>query len=172
MLRNYVVDAHAIHKAEAQSLLTEAEIAVSDMLTLEALAAMNDGAFDRLKATGTIIDGKVTHPVLVALRNETVQRNLDKAIQQRETIGVAEKQRREAEQEAERLVSQRREEIRVAEEKRREAERIAVSERRRNNEFNIGDVPFSTTLTNFKQLYPNAIKSDEGDPTIGTGQAR
>jgi len=109
LLRKYVADPHATEQGEAQRLLAEAETAVSDMLTLDALVVMNDAAFERAKTAGTIDDGKVTHPVLLGVRSETIQRNLDKA-------------------------AQRRAEMKVVEEKRREAERVAAMERRQQEE--------------------------------------
>lgn len=109
LLRKYVADPHATEKTDAQRLLAEAETAVSDRLALDALIAMTDEDFGRAKTAGEFRDGKVTHPALVAVRSETVQRNLEKAVE-------------------------RREEIRIAEEKRREVERLAAIERRRQEE--------------------------------------
>lgn len=109
LLREYVAHPHATAKTDAQRLLTEAETAVSDSLTLDALIAMTDGDFGRVRAAGEIQDGKVTHPVLIAARTATVQRNLNKA-------------------------AQRREEIKITEQKRREAEKLAAMERQRQEE--------------------------------------
>lgn len=97
LLRKYVADPHATEKADAQRLLIEAETAVSDMLTLDALIAMSDEEFGQVKAGDEVRDGKVTQPVLLAVRNETVQRNLDKAGQLREEVRIAKGKRREAE---------------------------------------------------------------------------
>ncbi|MCE9527704.1 MAG: hypothetical protein K8R36_16810 [Planctomycetales bacterium] len=97
LLRKYVSDPYATEKADAQRLLAEAETAVSDSQTIDALVAMEDGDFDRVKAAGEIRDGKVTHPALTASRTETIQRNLKQAAQQREAIRIAEEKRREKE---------------------------------------------------------------------------
>lgn len=76
--------AHGTVKVEASRLLAEAETAVSDTVTFETLTAISDEEFDRVKAGGEVRDGKVNHPALLAIRNETVQRNLNKAVQGRE----------------------------------------------------------------------------------------
>ena len=64
LLRKYILDPHATHKAEAQRLLAEAECAVSDALTVDALLAMSPEEYDRARTTGSINDGKVTDPLL------------------------------------------------------------------------------------------------------------
>ena len=81
LLRKYILDPNATHKAEAQRLLAEAECAVSDALTLDTLLAMSAEEYDRARTTGVINDGKVTNPLLIAVRKETVQRNLAEAVQ-------------------------------------------------------------------------------------------
>ncbi len=109
LLRRYVAHPHATEKPDAQRLLDEMETATSDALTLDALIALSNDDFSRVKAGGAIEDGRVTHPVVVAARNETVHRNVDKALQ-------------------------RREEIRIADEKRKETERLAAMQRQRQDE--------------------------------------
>lgn len=108
LLREYLADPRTTDKADAQRLLAEAEIAVSDALTIDALIAMNNEKFDRVKITGEIDDEKVTHPVLLGVRKDTIQRNFDEAVQRREEIKIAnlerqrqEEERRRVEQEAE-----------------------------------------------------------------------
>jgi len=109
LLEKYVADPNATEKSEAQSLLSQAEVAMSDKLALDTLNSMSDEEFDRVKASGIIGDGKVTHPILLAVRKDTVQRQLES-------------------------VGKQREEIRIADEKRRETERLAVLDRRRQEE--------------------------------------
>ncbi len=111
LLRKYVADPHATDAVAAQRLLAEAET-VSDMLTIDALIAMTDEEFGRVKTSGEIQDGKVTHPVLTAARTETVQRNLNKAAQRREENRFAELTR-QREEEAQRRLLQAREPLRV-----------------------------------------------------------
>lgn len=97
LLRKCTVDPHSAVKVDAQQLLAEVEIAMSDALTVDTLVTMTDEGFDRVKTIGEIRDGKVTHPVLAAARNETVKRNLEKAIQRREETRIAQKKHREEE---------------------------------------------------------------------------
>ncbi len=96
-LRNYVSKAHATDKKTAQKLLDEAETAVSDSQTIDILVAMKDQDFNLAKTTGDIRDDKVSHPVLMDVRIETVNRNLKKAAEQREKNKLAEKKRQEDE---------------------------------------------------------------------------
>jgi hypothetical protein len=117
LLRKYTVDPHATKRAEAERLLSEAEAALSDTLAFDVLMAMDNQRFDRTKATCTIDDGKITYPALLAIRNETVRRNLEKAAHKREEIRVAEEKHRE--------------DIKVAEEKHREEIRAAALEQHR-----------------------------------------
>lgn len=100
LLRKYLANPHATARADAQGLLAEAETAVSDKLTLDALTAMGDEELKGVEATGLIDDGKITHPRLLAARKETIQRNLGKAVERRESIRIAEERRREAERSA------------------------------------------------------------------------
>jgi hypothetical protein len=109
LLHKYVSDPHATNKSDAERLLSEAEIALSDKSTVDTLLTMDDEMLARVKAGGTIDDDKVRHPVLVAVRNETIKRNLDTVLQQREDAMLVEKKRREEERLAA-LERQRREE--------------------------------------------------------------
>lgn len=95
LLRNYVAHPHATQKSDAQKLLAEAEIAISDSWTLETLVAMSDEHFDQVKQTGEIRDGRVTSNLLKSTRAESVKRNLNKAVQQREQDKIAEAKHRE-----------------------------------------------------------------------------
>ena len=49
---------------------------------------MSAQEYDRAKTTGTIDDGKVTNPMLLSVRKETIQRNVGKATQRREKINA------------------------------------------------------------------------------------
>ncbi len=89
LLKKYIADPYATNKTEAERLLAEAEAAVSDTLTLDALIVMSAQEYDRAKTTGTIDDGKVTNPMLLAVRKETIQRNVGKAAQRRDEIKAA-----------------------------------------------------------------------------------
>lgn len=122
LLREYVDDPHATEKGEARRVLAEAKVAASDTFTLDALVLMNDAEFDRARTSGTIDDGRVTHPVLLAVRGETVQRNIEEASQRREAVKLAEKKRREAERLAALERKRQEEEQQRAEEARRKAE--------------------------------------------------
>lgn len=126
LLRTYLSHPNAGERAEAERLVAEAETAQSDTVTLDALVSMNDEAFNRASTTKTIDDGKVTHPVLVAVRTETVQRTLDKATQRRAELKSMEEARRKTEELAA-MERQREEEERQLQEKERkqaeEAER-------------------------------------------------
>jgi hypothetical protein len=97
LLRIYLVHPHGTEKATAQRLLAEVETALSDTLTLDALVAMSVEEFDLVKSEGEIVDGKVSHPMLISVRKETVKRNLNKAFQLREQRRIAEEERREDE---------------------------------------------------------------------------
>lgn len=97
LLSKYVADPNATEKADAQRLLTDARIAVSDSQSLDVLVAMTDEEFDRVQATGEIKDGKFTHPALMAAHTETIQRNLNRAAERRMKIKLADEKRREKE---------------------------------------------------------------------------
>jgi hypothetical protein len=156
LLRQYVANPLATEKVEADRLLAEAETAVADALTLDALVAMNDWAFERAKAAGTIDDGKVTHPVLVSVRAETVQRNLDEATQRRAAI----KERQQAEQLAA-LERQRREEQRKAQEaeQKRAKEWAEDAERKRAAEpFDLKGDRLGMSLDAFKAKYARKVR--------------
>jgi hypothetical protein len=98
LLRKYVDDPDATETADAKNLLAEAEMAVSDSIAVDTLTAIDDAAFDRVKAGGVFNDGKVTRPVLVAILGETIRKNLDAAAQRREENRIAEVKRERAEQ--------------------------------------------------------------------------
>jgi len=120
-LREYLADPYATSKVEAQRLLAEAEIAVSDTLTIDSLVTLNDTAFNRAKDNGTIDDRKVAYPGLLAIRQETIQRNLDKARQRRQVLKAEEEKKRDAEQLAvldRQRLQKEQEEERLAEENR------------------------------------------------------
>jgi len=130
-LREYLADPYATNKPEAQRLLAETEIAVSDTLTMDSLVALNDTAFNRAKTNATIDDSKVIYPGLVTVRQETIQRNLDKATQRRQVLKVEEEKRREVERLAV-IERQRQEEDRRAQEERlRQAETTQKREEQR-----------------------------------------
>lgn len=97
LLRKYVADPETTIKAEARRLLSEVETATLDMLAFNDLVAMTKEQFDRTRISGVIDDGKVTHPLLVKVRTETIQRNFNKAEQRRNEIMATEKKRLEAE---------------------------------------------------------------------------
>lgn len=101
LLRKYVQGPHAAQRDAAVHLLEEAEIAISDTLTLSGLSVMSDEQFAAAQLSLEIPDGKVAHPVLRLVRSETIAWNL-----------VAERTRRN--------------DLKVAAEKRLEAERLAV----------------------------------------------
>lgn len=113
-LRKYIAGPYATEKADAQRLLAESEIAISDELAVETLLAMNDVTFEQAKAVGEIKDGKVSHPVLHAVRSETLQRNIVAVHQRRENAKVAEAQRRAAAEAAIAERNRRAEEMRMA----------------------------------------------------------
>jgi hypothetical protein len=100
LLRNYVEEPHATHKADGQQLLAQAEIATSDARTLTILAALNDEVFARVNERGRLDDGKIIHPVLNAFRGEVVKRNLPKEAKRREALKIAAERKRELEREA------------------------------------------------------------------------
>jgi len=129
LIRKYVAHPHATEKTDAERLLTEAKTAVSDSLTLDTLMAMSDEEFARVKSSGQIKDDRVRHPILLAVRSETVQRNLDREVRRREEIRVAEEKRREAERLAAMERQRREEERRIAEEAKRQAAMKAEQER-------------------------------------------
>ncbi len=133
LLQKYILDPHATEKAEAQRLLNEAEIAISDMLTYNTLAGMPEEEFARAKDGRGIDDGKVTHPPLVVVRNETIRKNIDKAYQKREEIRLAEEKRRKAERLAALERKQHEDEIRRKEELDRLA-RIEAERQKREQE--------------------------------------
>jgi hypothetical protein len=114
LLRQYAADPHATKKAEAQKLLAECDIATSETAALQSLIEISDVEFQRVTNSGKLEDGKVTHPVLVLLRNELIRRNVDKAAQQRDAIRVA----KEKQLKAERLAAEIRQ--------RSEAEKLAA----------------------------------------------
>lgn len=119
LLNDYIDDPHATEAARAQQLLEEAETAVSDEVTRAALSALSDAELDRVRRTGVLDDGKVMHPALVRIRNNTIKRSLVEEMHKREQIRQ-DKQRREAE--------------RLAEARRREEERLAELRRERERE--------------------------------------
>lgn len=149
LLRKYVAHPHATEKDHAQRLLAEAETAVSDILTLDALIAMSAEEFDRVKTGAEMSDGKVTHPVLLAVRKETVQRNLDKAVQRREESRIAAEKRLEAERLAAMERQRKEEEPRHAEE-----EKI----RRANEPFDLKGDRLGMTLEEFKAKYRRKVE--------------
>lgn len=120
LLKDYLEHPHANEKEEIKQLLTEAELANSDRVTLEALNALNDDEFNKAKTHYSIPDGKVKNEALIAVRADTIKRNLDSAIERRAKIGKAqdriqaEKDKLKAEQER----------LKREEEKRMEMERV------------------------------------------------
>jgi hypothetical protein len=149
LLEKYLAHPHATEKADAQRLLAEAEMAVSDMLTLDALIVMSDEEFDRVKASTVIDDGKVKHPVLVAVREVTTQRNLDKAAQRREELKLAEEKRREAE----RLVALERQRQEDARRQAQEEELV-----RANEPFDLKGDRLGMSLKEFKAKYTRKVE--------------
>jgi hypothetical protein len=117
---------------------------------------MTDGEFDRVKAGGAIDDRKVTHPVLLEVFNETVHRNLDKAVQRREKLRVVNEKRREAKRLAAVQRYRQRKELKRAEEERRQAqlevEREAVEQLRRMRD-NPSLTPQLEDVANFPERY-------------------
>jgi predicted RNA-binding Zn-ribbon protein involved in translation (DUF1610 family) len=100
LLQQYVADPNAVEPAQAQRLLSEVEMAVSDSLILNTLVAMNDASFERVKVDGVIADGKVNHPVLSVIRRDGIRRNLDTASTRRQENKIAEDSRLKAERAA------------------------------------------------------------------------
>lgn len=118
LLRSYVSSPHALEKAEAERLIIEAETALSDVMTFDALVAIDDETFERTKTTGKLDDSKITHPVLLAVREETIHRNLVKVTARRNELKIAEQARQQREEER-----RKQEEARQAEEERLRTER-------------------------------------------------
>lgn len=131
LLDEYVANPHATEIKEAQTLRQQLDTAASDDQTLASLLQLDDAEFDRAKADGVLDDGQVTHPLLIAVRKETIERNLELAIQRREENRLIEERRRE---ELRNAKKKRQEELRIAEERRREAERLAALERSKREE--------------------------------------
>jgi len=132
LLRQYAADPHATKKAEAQKLLTECDAATSETAALQTLIEMSDEQFQLVTNSGKLDDGKVTHPVLVLLRNELIRRNIENAAQRRDALRLAEERRREAERIAA-IQRQQAEELRIKAEKEREHnEREAQLAKERN----------------------------------------
>jgi hypothetical protein len=96
LLKKYVADPNASQKGEAQSLLSQFDIATSDTLTISAMVEMSDETFNQAIAAGVIDDGKVTHPTLVVLRQETIRLNANKIRTQRQQAHLLEEKRQEA----------------------------------------------------------------------------
>ncbi|EAQ77427.1 hypothetical protein DSM3645_04660, partial [Blastopirellula marina DSM 3645] len=137
LLKKYVADPYAIDKSKAEQLLVEAETAVSDSLALECLLGLSEEEFDTAMTSGEIEDGKVKDPVLVAVRKETILRNLEASVQTR-----AERKR----QEDTRKIAV--EQTRMAEDRRRNLEMKTKLANLRNPE----TVSFKD-LTNFPEDY-------------------
>lgn len=97
LLQKHVADDAAVEKSAAQRLLAEAQNAASDTLALKSMLAMDDAAFDRVKMGGTIEDGLITYPALIAARKETFHRNLENAAHQRAEIQLRKEKQRVAE---------------------------------------------------------------------------
>lgn len=125
-LRKYIADPYATEKADAQRLLAECEVSISDEITVETLLAMDDVAFERAKASG-INDGKVSHPALQAVRNETVQRNIDVVHQSRGNVRQGDPLRRAAEMASTAAIRKAEFAARI-ERERAEADRLAKAE--------------------------------------------
>ena len=111
LLGKYLSDPLATKKNEATTILAQAQLASSDTAALETLRAMTDEQLSGLKAGGTVDDGRVTYSQLVKIRIETIQRNVDKVLQNREEAKIA-KQKREEEERIASLERQKREEER------------------------------------------------------------
>jgi hypothetical protein len=129
LMRTYLDSPHAIDKSAAESLMAQTELAMSDEKTQQILLSMADDAFSRVQSSGEIADGRVTDPILIAVRRETTRRNLDIAIQQRAVRQIAEEKRRAEEKMAEAIRQQQEdrrnaeaENARLAEESRRKAD--------------------------------------------------
>jgi hypothetical protein len=85
-LRQYLKEQHATQKAEAELLLNESQLAVSDNAAYQTLLAMRPTTFNKFKESGKYDDAKVTHIVLKEIRNETLQRNQERASEKREQV--------------------------------------------------------------------------------------
>ncbi len=118
LLRQYVIDPRATQRNEAQRLLDEAEIAVSETETQRGIAAMTDDqlAIASKSRVPEIPDGKVTDPALKHIRAEMIFRHLPAEARRRDDLKVAAEKRIEAERQA--AIARQRE----AEEMRREAD--------------------------------------------------
>jgi hypothetical protein len=86
---------------------------------LDSLMAMSDETFAQVKATGTITDDKVKNPALLAVRSETINRNLGQATTAREQNRLVEEKRKENERLAELERQKQVEEWRKADEENR-----------------------------------------------------
>jgi hypothetical protein len=95
LLRAYLSSTHAKAKEDAQRLLDEAEVAVSDSQTFDAIVALPTDDFDRIGLKGEIPDGKVTHPALLAVRAETIKRIFKQAAEKRQQMELIKKDRAE-----------------------------------------------------------------------------
>ncbi|MCB9953266.1 MAG: hypothetical protein H6824_20015 [Planctomycetaceae bacterium] len=170
LLGKYVTHPHATSKAEAQLLLAEAKIAVSDMLVVEVLVDMTDEDFDRVTTTGEISDGKVRHPILVVVRSETVRRNLKKAAQRREEVRIAEEKRVETERLAMMERLRKEEERKQAEEERMQIQLLAerqAAERLRQMRENPTLAPQVEDVANFPRRYIGKFVRFKGVQVLG-----
>ncbi len=143
LLREYMIDPRGTRRTEAQRLLDEAEVAISESKTQESIASMTD---DQLTAAGNslspeIPDGNVTHPALKRLRAEIASRHLVPELQRRNDLKIAAEKRLEAERLAA-LERKRVEEVasneaaKLTETKRQEEKRKAIEVARRERERN------------------------------------
>lgn len=123
LLDEYIANSHATEATEAKSLRQQVDAATSDDLTLSTLVQLNETEFDRAKSSGVIQDRKITHAVLVAVRKETIERNIERAVQRRDENRIRRKEFRIA-------VEERRTQAIVADAMRRAVEQVATSERK------------------------------------------
>jgi len=160
LLRQYVADSHATKKAEAQELLTELETATSDELAFQTLVELTTDSFEHFQRTHTVDDGKVKHPILKQVRHATLQRNLERAIKQREENRLADLKRKQEEEQKARIarIERERREKEEAERSRRQREIEDERNRRQREEASIPSVTVARLETFGKKYVGQVVR--------------
>lgn len=164
LLRKYVADPDATKRAEAEAILLQADIALSDSRIVEALSQLDDESFARAEAGEGVCDPMVTHPTFVALRNSAVSRNIEAARKARDKRKNAELKR----QEQERLAAVERK--RKLEEQARAEAAQQAKEEKRHLPYSVKGDTLGMSLAEFKAKYRHGVEGDRREAPFTSDQ--
>lgn len=96
ILKKYISSPHTYKASDVETLLSEAEIAISETVAEQTLMNMNAADFDSFSESGVLNDGAIHNPNLSVVRNETLKRMLPAVKKKRADLALVVKHQKDS----------------------------------------------------------------------------